>query len=109
MADTYEPSAKILSNVEFNYAQYESIWPSAANLRDSGMLLQSFRRITCPVVAIHGDYDPHPAMGVTIPLSDELDDFKFFLLEHCGHYPWIEKTASEQFYEILISELLDRI
>ena len=27
------------------------------------------RKIKCPVVAIHGDYDPHLAEGVREPLS----------------------------------------
>jgi pimeloyl-ACP methyl ester carboxylesterase len=57
------------------------------------------------VVAIHGDYDPHPADGINIPLSNALPDFRFVLLEHCGHYPWIEWQAQVKFYEILVEEL----
>ena len=57
------------------------------------------------MVAIHGDYDPHPADGINIPLSNVLPDFRFVLLEHCGYCPWIERLAQEQFYEILAEEL----
>ena len=62
-------------------------------------------KIKCPVVAIHGDYDPHPYKGVTEPLSKILHDFRVILLKQCGHYPWKERLAKEQFYKILRNNL----
>ena len=79
-----------------------------AALRQSGQLLQHGTRITCPVVAIHGDYDPHPIAGVQKPLSRVLQNFRCTLLEHCGHKPWIEKHARAAFYRILTQELRRR-
>jgi pimeloyl-ACP methyl ester carboxylesterase len=58
------------------------------------------------VVAIHGDYDPHPSEGVREPLSRTLRDFRFVLLRNCGHKPWIERAARDEFYEILRKQLL---
>ena len=63
------------------------------------------REITCPVIAIHGDYDPHPARGVKLPLGKELKNFRFVLLQKCGHRPWIERNAAEEFYRILVQEI----
>jgi pimeloyl-ACP methyl ester carboxylesterase len=60
--------------------------------------------VKCPVVAIHGDYDPHPPEGIRLPLSQILQDFRFILLKNCGHKPWIEKMAKERFFEILETE-----
>jgi pimeloyl-ACP methyl ester carboxylesterase len=57
------------------------------------------------VIAIHGDYDPHPAEGVQKPLSSVLRDFRFVLLEKCGHTPWLERQARESFYHILKEEI----
>jgi pimeloyl-ACP methyl ester carboxylesterase len=74
-------------------------------LRRSGKLLEMGKEITVPVVAIHGDYDSHPAEGVEKPLSAILKDFHFILLEKCGHKPWIERQARERFYTILEGEL----
>ncbi|UYP46085.1 hypothetical protein NEF87_002370 [Candidatus Lokiarchaeum ossiferum] len=74
-------------------------------MRKSGELLQQAEKILCPVVAIHGDYDPHPANGVKIPLEQKIENFKFFLLEKCGHKPWIEKFARTNFFNILKSVL----
>jgi pimeloyl-ACP methyl ester carboxylesterase len=74
-------------------------------LRRSGRLLEMARKISSPVLAIHGDYDPHPAEGVEKPLSAVIRDFRFILLEKCGHKPWIERQARERFLAILEEEL----
>ncbi|MHA2139477.1 MAG: alpha/beta fold hydrolase [Candidatus Hodarchaeales archaeon] len=84
---------------------YQRVWTEAAELRKSGQLLEKVKSIVCPVVAIHGDYDPHPSEGVEIPLSQNLLNFKFFLLKNCGHSPWLEKKASTEFYQTLITEI----
>lgn len=84
---------------------YEKVWSEADKLRSSGKLLKTGKKITCPVVAVHGDYDPHPSEGVEKSLSKILKNFHFHLIEHCGHHPWLEKKARSRFYEILIQEL----
>ena len=50
-------------------------------------------------------YDPHPAEGVSDPLSQVVRDFRFICLTKCGHYPWLEKHARARFFEILTGEL----
>ena len=84
---------------------FQNVWRDAAALRRSGGLLEIGRRIECPVVAIHGDYDPHPAEGVQEPLSATLEDFRFIPLKNCGHTPWIERQARKEFYRTLEEEL----
>ncbi len=84
---------------------FQGVWPEAAEMRRSGELLDLGRHIRCPVVAIHGDYDPHPAEGVRRPLAATLDQFRFILLERCGHKPWIERQAGDAFYRVLKAEL----
>jgi pimeloyl-ACP methyl ester carboxylesterase len=84
---------------------YNNVWPEAAELRRSGKLLELGRQIHCPTIAIHGDYDPTPAEAVEKPLSALLTDFRFLILPHCGHKPWIERQAKAKFYDILKAEL----
>ena len=84
---------------------YQSVWQQASELRISGELLEFAKNVKCPVLAIHGDYDPHPAEGVKDPLSQILPDFRFVLLKDCGHKPWIEKDAIDRFYDILKKEV----
>jgi pimeloyl-ACP methyl ester carboxylesterase len=74
-------------------------------MRATGELLRVTAAITCPVVAIHGDRDPHPAEGVQEPLAANLKDFRMIMLEQCGHTPWRERQVMERFYEILEEEL----
>ncbi|QEE14317.1 alpha/beta fold hydrolase [Promethearchaeum syntrophicum] len=75
-------------------------------MRKSGDLLKEAEKIKCPVVAIHGDYDPHPVNGVKIPLEKKIVDFQFFLLEKCGHKPWTERYARLEFYKLINSLLI---
>lgn len=105
--DSYDPLPQHSEILEFQYNIYESVWPEAADLRKNGKLLALGKQIKCPVVAIHGNYDPHPAEGVKKPLSTILNNFRFILIENCGHKPWIERKAQEKFYSILKKELDD--
>jgi pimeloyl-ACP methyl ester carboxylesterase len=84
---------------------FQSVWEDAAQLRRSGELLELGGLIRCPVVAIHGDYDPHPVEGVEGPLARVLGRFRFILLENCGHQPWMERQARDAFYRVLEEEL----
>ncbi len=104
-ADTYDPIVDESEELDFRFDIFQSVWKEAEELRKSGRLLELGKQIRCPVVAIQGDYDPHPAEGVQKPLSAILKDFRFILLEKCGHKPWIERQARNQFYRILKEEL----
>jgi len=106
-ADTYDalPPEKEPEPLEVSEEINRKVWAEAKELRINGELLKMGKKIKCPVVAIHGDYDPHLAEGVKAPLSRVLKDFKFVLLEKCGHEPWIERYAKDKFYTILKNEL----
>ena len=104
-ADSYDALPHEDETLECRYDVYWGVWERARKLRKSGELLKLGERIRCPVVAIHGDYDPHPYEGVRQPLSRVVKDFRFILLEKCGHRPWIERSARNGFYSILQREL----
>ena len=104
-ADAYNPLTLDTEDLEVQYHIYQNVWNDAVALRSSGELLKLGKQIQCPMVAIHGDYDPHPHEGVQKPLSTILKSFKFVLLKNCGHMPWIEKEAISEFYGILQDEL----
>jgi len=104
-ADSYDPLPYDSEVIECQYDIYQNVWRQASELRSTGKLLVLGKNIQCPVVAIHGDYDPHLAEGVKDPLSRILKDFRFILLENCGHYPWNERATRDNFYNILKSEV----
>ncbi|OPY25798.1 MAG: Alpha/beta hydrolase family protein [Methanocella sp. PtaU1.Bin125] len=105
-ADAFDPLPGDRDDiVEFQENVYQEVWLEAMRLRQTRGLMALAKDIRCPVVAIHGDYDPHPAEGVKEPLGRALKDFRFVLLEKCGHEPWKERAAAARFYEILREEL----
>ena len=104
-ADSYDPLPHDNEILECNFQIYQSVWEDAEELRRSGKLLKLGRQIQCPVVAIHGDYDPHPLKAIKNPLSLVLNDFRFITLAKCGHCPWMERSARDNFYTILKKEM----
>jgi len=100
-ADAFDPMPEAAAPVDYRLELFQRVWPEAAELRRSGSLLEQGERIACPVIAIHGDHDPHPAEGVRAPLSRVIADFRFILLERCGHRPWIERHARDAFFSAL--------
>jgi pimeloyl-ACP methyl ester carboxylesterase len=104
-ADTYAALPHKNEVLEFSEEINRKVWAEAKQMRISGELLSLGKQIICPVVAIHGDYDPHLAGGVREPLRRVLQDLKFILLEKCGHEPWIERFARDKFYMTLKNEL----
>ena len=118
-ADAYEPLSTAWTRRPRPHSQaaahpaipqgeiFQRVWAEASALRASGELLRLARAVRCPVTALHGDHDPHPAVGVEEPLSHTIPDFRFILLERCGHTPWLERQARGRYFEILKEELAE--
>ncbi len=105
-ADIFQNIGNEDDTMAYQYDIYKSVWKEALRLRKTGELLKLGKHLTCPVTAIHGDYDPHPAGLIKESLLGVLKDLNFILLKNCGHYPWLEKKASNKFLKILIKELI---
>ncbi len=106
--DAFDPLPEDKKEVVLDLNVFRSVWAEAAEIRTSGELLNLGRRVGCPVVALHGDYDQHLPEGVNIPLSGVLKDFKFLLLDKCGHRPWAEREARDEFFRDLEAVLAPR-
>jgi pimeloyl-ACP methyl ester carboxylesterase len=95
-----EPEAK--DHFETDPAIFNHVWAEAAAMRSNGELLRQASLVKCPVLAIHGDYDPSPAEGVREPLARVLTaPFEFVVLKNCGHTPWLERHARDALCGIL--------
>lgn len=108
IADSYDPMTDDHEIMDCQPDIYKAVWPEANKLRKSGRLLEYSSNIRCPVVAIHGDYDPDPPEGVNLPLSQRIKNFRFILIPKCGHKPWVERYARDAFLAALKNELGDR-
>jgi pimeloyl-ACP methyl ester carboxylesterase len=104
-ADSYSPVACDDDVIEYQLDINISVGLELRKLLASGKLLDLGENIKCPVAAIHGDYDPRPAAAVKSPLSRAVKNLTFITLEKCGHYPWMEKHAREQFFKVLREEI----
>lgn len=105
-ADSFDPINLTAGEImQGQYHIYKTVWPEAARIRETGALLAAGKNINCPVIAIHGDFDPHPYQGIQLPLSKVLNNFDFILLNNCGHEPWNERKAKEQFLKIIRAHL----
>lgn len=104
-ADSFSPIYIANETLDFQPEVFHNCMKELNSLRSSGELLNIGKDIKCPVVAIHGEYDSHSWEGVKKPLSKVIENFKFILLENCGHTPWNEIYAKDVFYEILFQEL----
>ena len=103
LPDTHEGAFPVQHDI------HERVWGEAEALRCSGDLVEMGRAIRCPVVALHGDYDPHPVEGVREPLARVVRDFRPIVLEKCGHYPWLERQARETCFAVLRRELGEQV
>lgn len=83
----------------FNEEQHKSLMKEIGEMRESGELLERVLHIKCAVIAFHGTYDPHPVRGVSEPLENKLSDFHMITMERCGHDPWKEVYARDEFFE----------
>ena len=104
LAVSSEEAAELLN---VNMDMYTSLWPEAMALRQSGILASSLSMLECPVHVIHGEEDPHPITGVTIPLDKHKVAYTRHILTQCGHTPFLEKHAKDYFYDMLLDILRD--
>ncbi len=104
--DTYEAVELDKDESLCSYDVFKAVWQEAHAMRKSGEMFELGKEIECQIVAIHGDYDSHPAMGIKASLEKLTDSFKFYELKKCGHTPWAEVNARDEFYEILIKEII---
>ncbi len=97
-----------LENLELHRADktdsqmHNMVWEEAAKLRTDGALLKAFQKIKSKIFLIQGENDPHPARGIIVPLQENDVECESYILEKCGHSPFMEKYAKESFYKILL-------
>ena len=96
ITDNKFPDPGLVSHSSVDWEAFLDLSSAWGRWRSKGDLLKTFQKITCPVISFHGEYDPHPANGVSEPLRNLLH-FEQYILPDCGHTPWIESRAKEAF------------
>lgn len=84
---------------------YDQTWNDMLRLQSTHIYPNAFTAIKSLVLMLHGDYDPHPGSAIRADLQPFLPQLEYRELKKCGHYPWREQAAREQFFSITASWL----
>ncbi|MFZ0888974.1 MAG: alpha/beta hydrolase, partial [Candidatus Binataceae bacterium] len=82
-------------------AKNDETWKDMVRLQDEGVYPAAFEAIDTPVLMLHGIEDPHPGRLIRASLQPFLAHLEYRELERCGHYPWLERHARDEFFSIL--------
>lgn len=85
----------------FDVRAFRETWDDMLRLQRCGVYPEAFRAISCPVLMLHGDYDPHPGDQIFAGLQPYVQMIQYTRLGRCGHSPWNEKYAREPFFSQL--------
>jgi pimeloyl-ACP methyl ester carboxylesterase len=72
-------------------------WADALRLQAVGVEPASFSAITCPVLMLHGEDDPHPGRATFQTLRRHIPQIRYRGFPRCGHQPWAERRARGAF------------
>ena len=98
-----DPSGRV---AEFDPKGHRESWHDMLRLQEAGVYPARFTAIRCPVLMLHGTYDPHPGSMIRECLKAHIPQLEYVEFERCGHSPWIEEHAHEAFSSTLRSWLL---
>ena len=70
-------------------------------LQEEGVYPAALAAIHEPTIMLHGDYDSHPGCMIRASLEPHLPQLEYREWKRCGHYPWLEKAAREEFFIVL--------
>jgi pimeloyl-ACP methyl ester carboxylesterase len=82
---------------QFDIKGHFETWSDMLRLQASGSLPAAFASIDCPVLMLHGTYDPHPGAMIRDSLARYVTHLEYHEFEKCGHIPWVEEHARDRF------------
>lgn len=90
----------------FDMQAHAETWSGAMRLQSEGVHPAAFRTIESPVLMLHGDYDPHPGRMIRDGLAPHIPQLEYHELARCGHSPWNERFARDEFFAVMRAWLL---
>lgn len=85
----------------FDFVGHQETWDDLVRLQQDGVYPAAFTAITCPVLMLHGAYDPHPGVLIRDSLLPHVPQLAYHGWERCGHEPWAERQVADDFYTVL--------
>jgi pimeloyl-ACP methyl ester carboxylesterase len=72
-------------------------WEDMLHLQREGVYPRAFTAIRSPVLMAHGAQDTHPGPMIRVSLERHIPQLEYREWPRCGHYPWLETAAREDF------------
>jgi pimeloyl-ACP methyl ester carboxylesterase len=91
--------------VKLDLKGHTETWSDMIRLQEAAVYPAAFKAITCPVLMLHGSYDPHPGGMIREGLQKIIPHLEYTEFDRCGHSPWIEEHARDRFLSALRSWL----
>lgn len=88
---------------------HRQTWEDMLRLQAEGAYPAAFGAIQSPAVMLHGAYDPHPGRMTYDTLRRHIPHLQYREWERCGHRPWAERHARDEFFEFLCDWLRPRL
>ncbi len=85
----------------FDLEAHLQTWNDMVRLQAEGVYPAAFAAIRSAVLMIHGDYDPHPGPMIRDSLLPYLPQLEYRELARCGHCPWNERYARDEFFVVV--------
>lgn len=96
-----EPWPVTLDYEPLDVRAHTETWDDMKRLLANGTYPAAFAAIRSPVLMLHGDYDPHPGGMTRDSLLPFLPQLEYRELARCGHSPWLETQARDEFFAAL--------
>jgi pimeloyl-ACP methyl ester carboxylesterase len=96
----YDPLALPEDDVVDARAHRET-WDDMLHSQEKGVYPAAFASVKIPVLMAHGSFDPHPGHLIRTTLWSYLPQLDYRELKRCGHWPWLERFASAEFFSIV--------
>ena len=100
-AYSFDPTVAELEVDACDARGHRETWSDMLALEARGVVPAVFASIDVPVLMLHGFEDPHPGEAIRASLAPHLPRIEYRELERCGHYPWIERAARDEFSELV--------
>lgn len=104
-AYSYDLVTTELESVDVDRRGNLDTWHDMLRLQAEGVYPAAFSAVGGPVLMIHGVRDPHPGAMTRATLAAHISHLEYVELERCGHYPWLERYARDEFFRVLLEWL----
>lgn len=97
----YDPLPGVLEFDACDDRANKETWADMLRLQADGTYPAAFAAIESPALMLHGAFDPHPGAMIRASLEPHLPQLEYVEWERCGHDPWTERAARDEFFAVV--------